>query len=87
MVDGVILRLIAESRKRAIAGILSHGENSAWWERLSVKEQRDLRDKVLASFGGFYDLVRDVVKVGQEEATVNEYTMRLIEQIHARVKE
>jgi hypothetical protein len=87
MADSIVLRLIAEARKRAIGGILNHCENSAWWERLSQKEQRELREKVLASFGNFYDLVRDVVKVGAEEATVNEYTMRLIEQIHAAVKD
>jgi hypothetical protein len=85
MADSVVLRLIAEQRKRAIGGILSHAENSDWWERMSPKEQRELREKVLGSFGNFYDLVRDVVKVGSEDAVVNEHTLRLIQQIHARV--
>ena len=87
MPDSIVLRLIAEQRKRAIGGILNHAENSAWWERLSPKEQRELRDKVLSSFGNFYDLVRDVVKVGNEDAVINEHTLRLIEQIHAAVKD
>lgn len=76
-------RLITESRKRAIAGILHHAEVSAWWERLSPREQRELREKVLTSFGVYHDLVLDVIKVGQEDAVLNERTLRLIESIHA----
>jgi hypothetical protein len=84
-VADIVIRLITEQRKRAVAGILGHAEHSAWWERLSVAEQRALRDKVLADFGVFYDLVRDVVKVGAEDAVINEHTARLIGEIHARV--
>lgn len=79
-------RLITEQRKRAIGGILAHCENSAWWERLSQKEQRELREKVLQSFGVYHDLVLDVVKVGAEDAVINEHTLRLIEQIHSAVR-
>lgn len=85
MAQDIVLRLITEQRKRAVAGILGHAEHSAWWERLSVTEQRALRDKLLGDIGVFYDLVRDVVKVGQEQTVVNEHTARLIEQIHAKV--
>lgn len=86
MAEDIVIRHITEGRKRAIAGILGHCENSVWWERLSVAEQRALRDKLLNDFGVFYDRVRDFVKIGAEDTVVNEHTARLIEQIHAKVK-
>lgn len=85
MAQDIVMRHIAEGRKRAVAGILGHAENSAWWGRLSPSEQRGLREKVLDDFGVFYDRVRDFVKIGAEETVVNEHTVRLIEQIHARM--
>lgn len=80
----IVIRLITEQRKRCIAGVLGHCEHSAWWERLSVAEQREFRDKLLGDIGVFYDMVRDVVKVGSEEAVINENTVRMISEIHAR---
>jgi len=78
--------LLAEQRKRAVGSILSHCEQSPWWHRLSVEEQRALREKVLSSLGQYHDVVLDSLKASIGTGTiVNDEAIRLIVDTHDKV--
>ena len=79
----VVMLIVVEQRKRLVASILGSAERSAWWGKVSPAEQREYRKKVLDSVGVFYDLIRDVVKVSNEDTMVNEQALGLIQQVHA----
>lgn len=83
--SAVVLRVVTEQRKRCLATILGSAEASPWWGRLSVEEQRAYRQRVIDSLGVFYDLVRDVIKVSDDDSVRNEHAVDLIERIHAQV--
>ena len=75
--------ILIEQRKRLVASVMGAAEQSAWWSKLTSVEQREFRKKLLDSVGVFYDLVRDVVKVSNEDSMVNEQALSLIQQVHA----
>lgn len=81
MADDLIKRLATEQRKRLVASIMSYAEQSSWWMKLSVPEQRAYREKVLNSIGVFYDFILDVIKVGSD-GMVNEHAIEMIERVH-----
>lgn len=79
----IIRSLAVEQRKRLVASLMSHAEQSNWWSKLSSLEQRELRKKVLDSVGTYHDFILDVVKVSHEDGMVNEQALSLIQQVHA----
>lgn len=81
----VVIRVITEQRRRCLANILGSAENSPWWPRLSRDEQLAFRQRVIDALGVFYDLVRDVVKVSDEDTLRNDHVVELLEVIHNQV--
>lgn len=79
----VTTKIVAEQRKRLVASIMRSAEQSSWWRKLSTEEQVDYRDDVLSSINVFYELVRDIVKVSEDEVVSNDYVVKLIEKMHA----
>lgn len=79
----IVRSLAVEQRKRLVASLMSHAEQSSWWSKLSSIEQRELRKKVLDSVGTYHDFILDVVKVSGEDSMVNEQALGLIQQVHA----
>ncbi len=83
----VVIRLLAEQRKRCMATILSSAENSSWWDRLSTPQQQQFRDTVRSAISVFYDLTRDVVKVTEDDGVRNDIARDLIRAIHSQQRE
>jgi hypothetical protein len=79
------MRVVAEQRRRCLASIMSAAEVSPWWQRLTLEERRNFRERVIAALGTFYDLCRDVIKVTEDDMIRNEYAVELLEEIHAVV--
>lgn len=80
-----VVRIVSEQRKRCLASILTSAEQSPWWHRLSAEEKAAFRTKVVDSLGVFYDFVRDVVKVTDEDGDRNEAVLDLLHDIHTAV--
>ncbi len=85
VVSDLATRIVSEQRRRCLASILGAAEVSPWWGRLSKDEQLAYRQKVIDSLGTFYDLVRDVIKVSDEDSLRNDRVVELIERIHVQV--
>ncbi len=83
--SAVVVRVVTEQRKRCLASILGSAETAPWWNRLSRDEQLAYRQKVIDSLGVFYDLVRDVIKVSDDDGLRNDHVVELIERIHTQV--
>jgi hypothetical protein len=79
----ITTRIVAEQRKRLVASIMRSAEQSSWWRKLTGDEQVDYRDDVLSSINVFYELVRDIVKVSEDDGIRNDYAIKLIEKMHA----
>lgn len=86
-VPSITTRIVAEQRKRLVASILRAAEQSTWWRKLSSEEQADYREDVLAAINVFYELVRDIVKVSEDDGIRNDYAIKLIEKVHASQRE
>lgn len=84
--SAVVVRVVTEQRKRCLASILGGAENAPWWGRLSREEQLAYRQKVIDALGVFYDLVRDVIKVSDDDGLRNDHVVELIERIHTQVQ-
>lgn len=82
MADDIMRRLAGEQRRRFIAGILGAAEQSSWWGKLSVTEQRSYREKVLTSVGSYHDFMLDVIKVSNDDTVRNEHALTLLQQVH-----
>ncbi len=81
----VVIRLLAEQRKRCLATILTSAENSDWWGTLTPAQQNAHREQVRSALAVFYDLVRDVVKVSDDDGLRNDHAVELLERIHSQV--
>lgn len=82
----LVVRLLAEQRKRCLATILSGSESSTWWHELSGAEQEAHRASVRAALATFYDFTRDVLKVADDDAPGlrNDLALELIRSIHTQ---
>ena len=76
-------RLAGERRRRFVAGVLGAAEQSPWWRRLSVEEQKAFREKVLTSVGDYHDFMLDVIKISNDDTLRNEHALNLLEQVHS----
>lgn len=86
----LVVRLLAEQRKRCLATILTSAECSPWWTRLSDTQQSAYRDQVRAALAVFYDLTRDLLKVTEDDSMRNDLALDLIRSMHtqtAQIKE
>lgn len=82
----LVVRLLAEQRKRCLATIMTSAENSAWWPELEADEQDAFRASVRAAVSIFYDLARDIVKVADDSdpGMRNDLALDLIRSIHTQ---
>jgi len=81
-----VRNLLGEQRKRLTGAIMTHAEQT-FYERLSVKERNEFRDKVLSSISQYHDTVLDILKSSVDDGfMVNEDALRMIAQIHAAVR-
>ena len=79
------MRMVTEQRKRCLASILGAAETSPWWSRLTREEQLAYRQRVIDALGVFYDLVRDVLKVTDEDVLRNDHVVDMIERVYTQV--
>lgn len=82
MADDMVRRLLGEQRRRLVASILGGLETSSAWHKLPVGEQKQLREKVLASVGSYHDFCLDVIKVSGDDSIRNELALTLLQQVH-----
>jgi hypothetical protein len=80
----LVVRLMAEQRKRCLATILNAAESSSWWSRLSEVQQNTYREQVRGALAIFYDLARDVIKVSDEDTVRNDLALELIRSVHSQ---
>lgn len=80
----MVMRLLAEQRKRCLATILTSAESSSWWTRLSEAQQSHFRDQVRSALAVFYDLTRDVIKVTDDDTMRNDLALDLIRSVHTQ---
>jgi hypothetical protein len=80
----LVVRLMAEQRKRCLATILNSAESSPWWTKLTAAQQDAYRDQVRHALAIFYDLVRDVIKVSDDDAVRNDLALDLIRSVHSQ---
>jgi hypothetical protein len=83
----LVVRLLAEQRKRCLATILTSAENSLWWARLSDTQQTTYRDQVRAALAVFYDLTRDLLKVTEDDSMRNDLALDLIRSMHTQTSQ
>ena len=84
---GLVSGLLAQQRKRLVAGVLGAAERSEWWPKLSVSEQSDFRTRVLHSINGYYEVTLDLLKVSTDEGVlISEDALRLIQATHDRAR-
>jgi hypothetical protein len=79
----VVMRLLAEQRKRCLATILSAAEGSDWWADVPEAGRDHYREQVRTALAVFYDLTRDVLKVTDDDSSRNMLALDLIRAIHA----
>lgn len=80
----LVIRLLAEQRKRCLATTLTAAENSRWWCKLSEAEQNGHRESVRGALAVFYDFARDVIKVSDEDTVRNDLALDLIRAVHTQ---
>lgn len=83
----LVVRLLAEQRKRCLATILSAAETSPWWGELSPADQDAHRAAIRSALAVFYDFTRDVLKVADDDhsGVRNDLALDLIRSIHSAV--
>lgn len=89
MVNGnqVVVRLLGEQRKRCFATIMNAAENSTWWATLNDSQQGLFREQARSAIAVFYDLVRDVVKVTDDDAPRNDLVLDAIRAMHSEQRQ
>lgn len=80
----LVVRLMAEQRKRCLATILNSAEQSPWWGKLTAVQQDTYRDQVRTALAVFYDLARDVIKVTDDDTVRNDLALDLIRSVHSQ---
>lgn len=85
MSEVVVMRVLAEQRKRCLASILGAAESAGWWNALGRDEQTAYKESVRGALGIFYDLCRDIVRVTEGDVIRNDHAVELIEHIHSHV--
>lgn len=83
----VVIRLLAEQRKRCLATILNSAENTPWWSSLSSGQQNTFREQVRSAISVFYDLTRDVVKVTEDDIPRNDLVLDAIRAMHSEQRQ
>ena len=77
-----ITRVLDQQRRRMIAAIMGHAERS-FFDRLTHEEQQAFRNNTLAAIGVYCDLVRDIVKVSNDDVVLNTEVLELVQAMHS----
>ncbi len=84
MAAALMVRLLQARRKRLVASIMGHAERE-FYSQLTPQQQAAFRQKVLSSVDEFADLIRDLLKITGDEASVNDHAIELLESIHRKI--
>lgn len=77
--------LLTEQRKRMVGSLMGYLEREVY-PRLTVPQQRALRDKVLASTAPYHDACLDMLKASVNDGSVvNDEALRLLHQLNDRL--
>lgn len=80
-----VRNLLIEQRKRAVGSLMGHIE-TAVYPRLTVGEQKVLREKVLTTLSAYHDVCLDILKSSVADGTVvNEEALQMLSDIHSQV--
>jgi len=78
-----VRNLMSEQRKRLLGSLFDYLERNVY-PKLSVEEQKALRERVLLSVGVFYDFMLDCTKASVNDGVVfNEEAVQMIRHIYA----
>jgi hypothetical protein len=80
----VVVRLLAEQKRRCLATILGAAEGLSGWKDLNPEERELFRDQVRGALNILYDLSRDVIKVTDDTGLRNDLALELIAALHAQ---
>lgn len=80
----LVIRLLAEQRKRCLATIYGAAETSPWWNDLTKSQQVAFREQIRSAVSVFYDVCRDVVKVTEDDTIRNDVVVDLIRSLHSQ---
>ena len=82
-----VRNLLTEQRKRMVGSLMGYLEREVY-PRLTVPQQRALREKVLASTAPYHDACLDMLKASVNDGTVvNEEALRLISELNTRLSQ
>lgn len=87
--DTFVANFLGEQRNRCVGSIMGYLEREVY-PQLNPDERAALRGKVLQSIGVYHDACRDMLKATvntqpDQKVIVNEYALRLLEELHERV--
>jgi hypothetical protein len=73
-----VRNMLNEQRRRAVASLMQYLEDNVF-ERLTEREQRELRAKVIGSIGQYHDVCLDMLKASVNDGTLmNDEAARLL---------
>lgn len=80
-----VRNLLGEQRKRMVGTLMGYLEREVY-PQLNARQQRALRDKVLAATAPYHDACLDMLKASVNDGTVvNEEALRLISELNTRL--
>lgn len=80
-----VRNMLNEQRRRAVASLMQYLEANIF-DRLTEREQRELRSKVIGSVGQYHDVCLDMLKASVNDGTVmNDEAARLLAGLKSEV--
>ena len=84
MSNDFVRNLMAEQRKRLLGSLFDYLEKNVY-QKLTLDEQRALRERVITSVGVFYDFMLDCTKASVNDGVVyNEEAVQMIRHMYAQ---
>lgn len=84
MSNEFVRNLMAEQRKRLLGSLFDYLEKQVY-PKLTVEEQKALRERVITSVGVFYDFMLDCTKASVNDGVVyNEEAVQMIRHIYTQ---
>ena len=73
---------LTKQRKRATGSVLGFIERAPWYERLTVADKAEVREKVLSAMGAYHDSVLDVISTLDGAGGIhNDRALELLQQL------
>ena len=81
-----VRNVLNEQRKRMLGSIMQYVEREVY-PKLSPREQKALREKVLNATGAYHDMCLDLLKASVSDGSVvNEEAIRLMAELNTRLQ-